>query len=83
MKRFTISLVLVLFIASATLSHYSAECMKRGFDWAVLNVHGVLCYVNKPELKIRYIFLRELVERENAPKSDNPLQSDPLYGKDI
>lgn len=83
MKRFTITLVLCLFVASMVFSYYSAECAKHGFDWAVFNVTGVFCYVNKPELKHRYMYLRDVIERENTPKKYNPLQSDPLPEKDI
>jgi uncharacterized membrane protein len=78
MKRFTVAVVFCLFVASLVMSHYNAWCTHFGFDWAVLNVYGVMCYVNKPELKYRYAYLRDLVEREKIVPKYDPFRNDPL-----
>jgi len=83
MKRFTISLVLVLFVVSAVFSYYSAECMKYGFDFALFSVQGVICTANIPHLKYPHMLLRDVIERENTPKKYNPMRNDPLPEKDI
>lgn len=83
LKIFTIFVVVCFLIASAGMSHYSVVCMTHGFDYAIFTVYGVLCIADIPHLKYPHMFLRDVIERENTPKNQNPLQSDPLPDKDI
>lgn len=83
MKRFTIAVVFCLLLASLVFSYYSAECMEYGFDFALFSTQGVICTANIPHLAYPHMFLRDVIERENTPKNQNPLQSDPLPDKDI
>lgn len=66
MKIFTIFLVVCLFLAAFALSNWTAECMKRSFDWAVPTAQGVMCYIDNSALVHRYMLLRDVIEREKA-----------------
>jgi hypothetical protein len=70
LKVVSVFLVICLLAAALVVSHYHSECERFGFDWSVPNVHGVMCYINNPALRNRYMFLRDLLEREKKPPVD-------------